>query len=54
MAVIQRGPLRIRTRAKLEASARPGQPTTARLGATSHVVHGTLADASTFIVGDLP
>jgi flagella basal body P-ring formation protein FlgA len=50
----RRGNVRIRGTGVLELAARVGQPATARLLATKTLVHGTLIDSTTFVIGEAP
>ena len=49
---IRRGAVIIHGAATLETAARPGEPSSAKLGATNLVVHGTLVAPATLIVGE--
>jgi flagella basal body P-ring formation protein FlgA len=48
---IHRGGVHVRGAGVLELAARPGQPATARIGATRQVVHGVLVAPATVLVG---
>lgn len=52
--VMQRGSVRVRGTAILEASARPGQEAVVRVGQTRTLVRGLLVAPSTVIVGEAP
>lgn len=52
--VMQRGSVRVRGTAILEAAARPGQEAVVRVGQTRTVVRGLLVAPSTVIVGEAP
>jgi flagella basal body P-ring formation protein FlgA len=52
--VMQRGGVRVRATATLEASARPGQEAVVRVGQTRTLVRGLLVAPSTVIVGEAP
>jgi len=52
--IMQRGSVRVRGTAILEASARPGQEAVVRVGQTRTVVRGLLVAPSTVIVGEAP
>lgn len=52
--VMQRGGVRVRGTAILEASARPGQEAVVRVGQTRTLVRGLLVAPSTVIVGEAP
>ncbi|HET7503903.1 MAG TPA: flagellar basal body P-ring formation chaperone FlgA [Kofleriaceae bacterium] len=51
---VRRGAVHVRGTGTLEASARPGEPASARLTATRLVVHGRLVAPATLLVGDAP
>ena len=52
--VMQRGSVRVRGTATLEAAARPGQEAVVRVGQTRTLVRGLLVAPSTVIVGEAP
>lgn len=52
--IMQRGSVRVRGTATLEASARPGQEAVVRVGQTRTLVRGLLVAPSTVIVGEAP
>jgi flagella basal body P-ring formation protein FlgA len=52
--VMQRGGVRVRGTATLEAAARPGQEAVVRVGQTRTLVRGLLVAPSTVIVGEAP
>lgn len=52
--VMQRGSVRVRGTATLEAAARPGQEAVVRVGQTRTVVRGVLVAPNTVVVGEAP